>query len=124
MIKSTFNWALDQLDSTGKEDSYEPHKHPVVLFNFVGQVQIIISDPNIVRDMFLTKNQLIDKTDMLRVMFQNFYGDSFLFSPTDKAWKEKRKATAHAFYKERTALMLNVLKDKVAALCQKWTTQI
>ena len=74
--------------------------------------------------MFLTKNQLIDKTDMLRVMFQNFYGDSFLFSPTDKAWKEKRKATAHAFYKERTALMLNVLKDKVAALCQKWTTQI
>ena len=74
--------------------------------------------------MFSAKNQLIDKTDMLRIMFKNFYGESFLFSKTDANWRAKRKATAHAFYRERMVNMLEVLKGKVAQVCEKWTEEI
>ena len=61
---------------------------------------------------------------MLRVMFRNFYGESFLFSKTDANWKAKRKATAHAFYRERMVNMLEVLKDKVAHASEKWSEAI
>ena len=74
--------------------------------------------------MYSTKNQLVDKTDMLRIMFKNFYGESFLFSKTDENWKAKRKATAHAFYRERMVNMLEVLKEKIGEACDNWSKQI
>ena len=74
--------------------------------------------------MFSTKNKLIDKTDMLRIMFKNFYGDSFLFSKTDANWKAKRAATAHAFYRERMIHMLEVLKSKIGEACLTWSQKI
>ena len=74
--------------------------------------------------MYSTKNQLVDKTDMLRIMFKNFYGESFLFSKTDENWKAKRKATAHAFYRERMVNMLEVLKEKIGEACDHWSQQI
>lgn len=120
VVKSTFNWALDQLDGTGTVGSYDAARHPIVLLNFVGQIQILIADPDVLKDMFSVKNQLVDKTDMLRIMFKNFYGDSFLFSKTDEHWKAKRKATAHAFYRERMVNMLEVLKQKIREACDKW----
>ena len=45
VIKSTFNWILDQLDGSGKEGNYDAAENPVVLLNFVGQLQILIADP-------------------------------------------------------------------------------
>ena len=53
--------------------SYDAAKNPVVIFNFVGQIQILIADPQVLKDMFSTKNQLVDKTDLLGIMFKNFY---------------------------------------------------
>ena len=104
--------------------SYDAAKNPVVIFNFVGQIQILIADPQVLKDMFSTKNQLVDKTDLLGIMFKNFYGDSFLFSKTDENWKAKRKATAHAFYRERMVNMLEVLKDKIGEACESWNLLI
>ena len=124
MVKSTFNWALDQLDGTGTVGSYDAAKDPIVLLNFVGQIQILIADPAVLQDMFSAKNQLVDKTDMLRIMFKNFYGDSFLFSKTDDNWRAKRKATSHAFYRERMVNMLEVLKEKIGQACEKWAKSI
>ena len=74
--------------------------------------------------MFSVKNQLVDKTDLLGIMFKNFYGDSFLFSKTDDNWKAKRKATAHAFYRERMVNMLEVLKEKIGVACESWREKI
>ena len=48
---------------------------------------------------------------------------SFLLSKGDQVWKEKRKATAHAFYKERMIHMLECLKDKISARCEKWASE-
>lgn len=57
-------------------------------------------------------------------VFSNLLGDSFLFSTADADWKAKRKACAHAFYKERLVPMLEIFKDKSSALCESWLAQI
>ena len=72
----------------------------------------------------MSKNALFDKTGTLEGAFSTLLGKSFLFSKADEIWKAKRKACAHAFYKERLVHMLEVLKEKVSDGCEKWTAQI
>lgn len=65
------------------------------------------------QEIFGSKNSLVDKTGSFEGVFKNLFGHSFLFSKSDETWKTKRKATAHAFYKDRLLLMLENLKDKL-----------
>ena len=51
--------------------------------------------------MLVTKNAQIEKTGQFIGIFKNFFGNSFLFSKGDEVWKMKRKALAHAFYKDK-----------------------
>ena len=51
-------------------------------------------------------------------------GTSFVFSKGDEEWTRKRKATAHAFYKDRLALMMVVLKEKLKNLVTNWIEEI
>ena len=64
--------------------------------------------------MLVTKNSFLDKTGVFCGVFKNLFGDSFIFSKSDATWKQKRKAAAHAFYKDRLVHMLDVLKELVA----------
>ena len=63
-----------------------------------------------VQDMVVSKNALIDKTGLFARLFQNYFGNSFLLSTSDDVWKKKRKAVAHAFYKDRLSLMVEAFK--------------
>jgi len=67
---------------------------------------LFIMDPDVTRDLFTTKNKYIDRNGSAHLIFKPITGDSFLFSKTDDAWKEKRKACAHAFYKDRLQIMM------------------
>jgi hypothetical protein len=51
-------------------------------------------------------------------------GESFLFSKTNESWKIKRKACAHAFYKDRLLLMMEVLKSKIEYHIDIWNEKI
>ena len=64
-----------------------------------------------VRDLYTNKNNLTDKTGQFQEVFADLHGDQFFFAKNDDAWKTKRKACAHAFYKERLEHMMEVLKD-------------
>ena len=46
-------------------------------------------------------------------MFENIMPTSFVFSPGNDDWKNKRKAAAHAFAKERLSKMIELLKDQL-----------
>ena len=70
---------------------------------------LFIADPEIIQAMLVTKNAQIDKTGAFEGVFKNFFGTSFLFAKSDEVWKAKRKAVAHAFYKDRLAYMIGVL---------------
>ena len=52
------------------------------------------------------------------------FGNSFFFSKGDDIWKKKRRASAHAFYKDRLVHMLDALKDKVFDAQNEWLNQI
>ena len=74
---------------------------------------LAIQDPTMVQDIYTRKNKLIDKNGMSQTMFDDLVGKSFVFSKGDKQWETIRKASAHAFYKERLQKMMLVLKEKV-----------
>ena len=61
---------------------------------------------------------------MMETMFRDSIGESFVFSKGDESWKAKRKACAHAFYKERLVLMLETLKLKINEPAIEWLNKI
>ena len=61
---------------------------------------------------------------MSQVMFNDLHGKSFAFSKGDKQWETIRKASAHAFYKERLQKMMLVFKEKVEKWIDKRTGEI
>ena len=82
-----------------------------------------IADPGMVHELYnTTKNELFDKTGFFESIFARFMGHSFLFSKADAAWKSKRKACSHAFYKDRLERQTEIFKEKLQETCEKWTT--
>ena len=57
-------------------------------------------------------------------MFDDLVGKSFVHSKGDKQWETIRKASAHAFYKERLQKMMLVFKEKVEKWIDKRTGEI
>lgn len=118
-------WINDLLEpNAGQLGSYDSAKDPVVVVNFGGNVHMMVSDPDMIQDLLVQKNALYDKTGTLEGVFSKLMGESFLFSRATESWKAKRKACAHAFYKERLVHMIEVLKEKLHDQCSKWIAQI
>ena len=113
-------WILDQHDASKAEDSYDAGEMPNVISNLGGTPVLLVADPVVVQDLLVTKNAHYDKTGAFEGFFSNLIGKSFLFSQAHETWKIKRQAAAHAFYKDRLAQMLNVLKDKALEVQTKW----
>ena len=49
---------------------------------------------------------------------------AFIFQKGDENWAQKRKACAHAFYKDRLEKMTFVLKEKLNAWVDKYNSEI
>ena len=84
-----------------------------MMVNLGSTLMLFVQDPSVVRDMYGVKNSILDKTGRFEAIFKNFFGSSFVFSKGDNDWKEKRKASSHAFYKDRLVHMIEALKEKV-----------
>ena len=84
----------------------------------------MVTDPDMVQDLYVQKNALYDKTGIYEGIFSKLMGESFLFSKATDSWKAKRKAISHAFYKDRLVHMVEVLKDKLQDSCTKWLHEI
>ena len=65
-----------------------------------------------------------DKNNYMGELTKQFMGRGFLFAKSDEEWKLKRKACAHAFYKERLEQMVEVLKDIVENRFESWLEKI
>ena len=89
----------------------------------MGTVFLSIGDPELVQDMYTTKNAILDKTGTYKGVFQNFFGESFLFSKTDEKWKAKRRGLGHAFYKEKLIALLSKLKLHLHNQCMVWVEE-
>ena len=98
-IKTTFGYALDQLEPA--KPRHDASSHPMVVFNQIAKASVNVSDPAVVMDLYTTKSAIVDKPGTMGIYLSKFFGDSFLFSQADEVWKAKRKAVSHAFYKDR-----------------------
>ena len=81
-----------------------------MLTSLLGEITLYISDPAIVKDLYTKHNKLVDKNGRAEIIFKSLVGHSFLFSKANEEWKQKRRACAHAFYKDRLALMMDTFK--------------
>ena len=92
----------------------------MIVCNFMGTTEIWIADPDIAQDIFVSKNAILDKHPEGFLMFKDIIGSSFIFGHNDDTWKMKRKACAHAFYKDRLDYMLETLKSKLVDIFTEW----
>ena len=92
---------------------FDAGKIPIYGFGMHGKPYLVMMDPVVVGDIFTTKNKIMDKDGTLCSVFKRMLGDSFLFQKTDENWKEKRKASGHAFYKDRLEIMLEILRKQI-----------
>lgn len=106
------------------DKKFDGSEYPVLALNFQTVTHVWVSDPEIVQDLWVGKNALLDKCPESLIMFEDIIGQSFLFAHNDEAWKTKRKACSHAFYKERLVFMLETLKDKIMDVQEKWLAEI
>ena len=103
--------------------SFDYAKNPIQAVNFT-DIYLQVNDPDIVQEMYTTKNAQIDKTGVHEGVTKNFFGKSFLFSKTDDVWKKKRKGLGHAFYKDRLIVLLDNLKDCMKKKQDGWLKAI
>lgn len=72
------------------------------------------------RDIFVTQNAILEKSDGVYNLVYDLLGDSFVMTKSDEVWKQKRKICSHAFYKEKiegmTEIMRNVTLDRIERL--------
>ena len=57
-------------------------------------------------------------------MFEDLVPSAFVFSPSNEDWKQKRKAAAHLFAKERLNKMIEMLKDQLMFRIDQWLQEI
>jgi hypothetical protein len=64
-------------------------------------VEIIVADPEVVRELFIDKNKFIDKDDIMKILFYDILGESMGVSTVTDDWNTRRKILSSAFYKEK-----------------------
>ena len=72
----------------------------------------------------VSKNNLLDKSAYTSQAWKNLLGDSFLFSPGDEKWQNKRKGLAHAFFKDRLIAMQEKFKEYISQAQKRWIDKI
>ena len=102
--------------------NYEDHK--AVLMNLFGKPLLFITDPDSAQDIFQAKNKYVDKTGDFQAINEDLMPRSFTFQKSTEEWKAKRRAAAHAFVKERIAMMVDVMKGQYEIMIKNWLAEI
>ena len=109
---------FDQFTESKARDSFVWDN--MVSCSNVLQPYILVSDPEVVKDLLMTKNSKTDRPYVTLGTLANIFGHSLLFLPTNEEWKAKRKSLAHSFFKDRLIIMLENLKKYNMEAHQKW----
>ena len=88
-MKGILGVYLDKLPGC-ESKGFTANEYPVLVMNIFGRIEVTVSDPDMVYDLFGAKNGKTDKSGDIDRMFKELLGESFLFSKGDKVWKQKR----------------------------------
>ena len=115
--KAVYAWMVEQW-------GLKPEENEVILISILSTPHILISDPEMVKDLFTTKNPLTDKAYVHENLHKELLGEAILFTHGDENWKIKRKAFSHAFFTAQLKIMHDVLKEKIEFYFDKWNSAI
>jgi cytochrome P450 len=97
---------------------------PPILAEFSGPLgMLIISDPDLVKDLYFAKNQHMEKSTKMQRILSRFIGHSILFDRSDQLWAEKRRHLSAAFYKDKLQPMMETIIAVTQATSEKWVSQ-
>ena len=97
---------------------------PPILAEFSSPLgMLIISDPDLVKDLYFAKNQHMEKSTKMQRILTRFIGHSILFDRSDQLWAEKRRHLSAAFYKEKLQPMMETIIAVTQARSERWVSQ-
>jgi len=85
-----------------------------VILNYVAHKPVLlICDVKFMEAIYVTHNHLYNLDPILPPLFWRFTGGSILTSETSEHWRQRRKAMAPAFYKERLRGVVKLAAETV-----------
>jgi cytochrome P450 len=96
------------------------HKHGDVVGVALGPMQVtLISHPDYVEDILVTRNKLWQKDAYLQTTLRPVIGEGLLSSEGD-FWRRQRRLAQPAFHKDRIASYGEIMVDHATRLAGKW----
>lgn len=74
---------------------------------------LIIRDPDLLTEIFYTKNKMFDKAQFISDLVYPLFGNAIPVQKSTLEWKQKRKVISSAFYKDKLIKMVEIIKHTV-----------
>ena len=123
-LPTAFRWAETKFLDPDMPNHFDVEGSPGYIMNVFGTPLLSIYDPEVVQELFTTKNKFMDKDGLFQQVFEDHLEDAFVFQPGDEHWKQKRKFSGQMFYKGRLEEMMNVFKGKIIKKFRQWNEEI
>jgi cytochrome P450 len=100
------------------------YKPPKIFMEFKNnEGAIVFNDPELVNDVYITKNKYFDKHPRGLDIMVRAIGTSILFSKSDELWAKKRKKLSAAFYKDKLTQMLQIIILQTLENTSTWVSK-
>eukprot|EP00347_Sterkiella_histriomuscorum_P009756 403340009 len=81
---------------------------------------IVINCPNMVQELYTSKNKYFDRHYREKIVGELVIGDSILFAKSTIRWAENRKHISSIFYKERLQVLLQSIQEMCLNQIKLW----
>lgn len=85
---------------------------------------LAIKDPEVIKDLYTSKNKYFDKHPLIKQVSHVLTGDSILFAETTNDWRDSRKAISPAFYKGKLERLTEIAKTAVQTTVDRFWDEI
>jgi cytochrome P450 len=81
---------------------------------------LFITDPEMLNELYITKNKYFDKHPFIRECLRPLFGDALVFQEGNNLWNSKRKVLSAAFYKDKLSMMGDIVKEQIKRSMVIW----
>jgi cytochrome P450 len=98
-----------------------PDRMPGIFLSFSAySPSLWINDPNLLNELYVTKNKYFDKHPLVHHGLKPLLGESILLSHSNEEWSKRRKTLSAAFYKDKLVKMTDIAKDVIDFEVKRW----
>ena len=118
--RTLFDWVMNKMSHADGKGRFTGSDYPLVISQMFGKVYWTVSEPEILEQLCTKYTNQLEKPTMPFLMTKELLGSSFLMVKGDETWKAKRRACAHAFYKDKLEAMIDISKGQAQNRLQAW----